>query len=121
MDNEGERQETKGRRWFQDWRWIASIAGLVGALSFAAFAGQLVVNSGKADQRDESINNIEKILEGVAENQEGIEELVSFVRDAQAQASTDRIRPDDLLIFVDLLCSSEDPVRLAACEQITNP
>jgi hypothetical protein len=95
---------------------------LIAALSFAAFVTTTIVTSKEvgsagsvAVDNQESLEAIERAIEGIQGNQEGIDVLVNFVRDMQAQPEEE---PANLQVFIDLLCSSEDPVRLAACAKL---
>jgi peptidoglycan hydrolase CwlO-like protein len=105
-------------------RTIWAAAALVGALSFAAFAVTTIVDNKETEQLQDSdaeqdidITANRKALEDIAKTLAGVEELVKYVRDVKDRAEQEG-DPVDLTIFVDLLCASEDPVRLAACAKL---
>jgi hypothetical protein len=91
-------------KWWQRPSWLAALASLVAALSFAAFV--IDAHYTRSD------------VDAIERQQDDITELVTFVRDLQQEQDDDpdRVGQGDLQIFVDLLCSSTDPARLAFCE-----
>lgn len=117
--------------WYKRPKWLASLAALIAALSFAGFVTTTVMTSNRVDTSTEkvdaaallaeanakSLEKIEEAIEGIQHNQEGIDELVEFVRDLQAQPPSNGTQ-QAVQQVITLLCASEDPVRRQACEEI---
>lgn len=109
-------------RWWQRARWLAALAALIAAMSFAAFTTNTVATRNKVEQtgsvavdNQATLERIDRALSGIEANQQGIDELVSFVRDLQSQPQGNS---DAVQQVIDLLCASEDPVRLEACRNL---
>lgn len=74
------------------------------------------------------LTNMKNALEGIEDNQGGIDELVTFVRDIQEQTCVPSEQPTGTCppneteqavgAIISLLCSSEDDVRAEACRQL---
>jgi hypothetical protein len=110
------------RRWWQDWKLAAAVAAMflgVGltmfALSFTRTADSVEGLEPVVDRLDALSQTNSDHLEALRRNQEGIDSLVSYVEEAQAAEAAGE---DAVTFIVDLLCASEDPVRVAACEEI---
>lgn len=108
--------------WLKRPAYIAALAALIAAIALGTVAATTVITGGKVDDQGPILERIDKLavenrstLDAVERNQAGVDELVEFVRDIQA-------RPDagasDRQLFIDLLCASEDPVRIAACQEL---
>jgi hypothetical protein len=122
MDAEGNRRRRGGAQWWQDWRWAAAVAAVLIGVSFAVFVASTVANTAEVADQGEVIAQLSVLAESnaiaiqqIEANQEGIDELVAFVRDVQAQPDTE---PDTVRVFIELLCASSDPVRVAACNEL---
>ncbi len=116
MDSEGTHQEALGRKWWQDWRWIAACAALVFSVAALMASGQVRINANKNAERDvkveETVDNTEDIkliLEGIAENQRLIAQNQESILTNQAGID----------VIAELVCASSDPVRRAACAELT--
>lgn len=109
-------------KWWQDWKFAGAIGVVflgVGLIMFALSTNR-TADSVEAQQpvieRLDSLaqnNNIH--LEALRRNQAGIDALVAYVEEAKAKEAAGQ---DAVTFLVDLLCSSEDPVRQAACAEI---
>lgn len=123
MDQHGKDMRERGVKWWQDWRWIAAMAAFLAMTSFTVFVGTTV-------RTNDSVQNAEPVLEQLArisesnalelrrleQSQQGIDELVAYVRRLQQEdEQDDRV---DLQVFIDLLCADSDPVRVQKCEEI---
>jgi hypothetical protein len=112
------------RRWWQDWKLAAAVAAMflgVGltmfALSFTRTADSVEGLEPVVDRLDALSQTNSDHLEALRRSQEGIDSLVAYVEELRARAAADA--PDDpVALIVELLCSSEDPVRVAACERV---
>lgn len=107
-------------RWFQRPGYVAALAGLLAAIALAVMAASNLDTGNEIDDQGAILTRIDRLaienrstLEAVERNQAGVDELVEFVRDIQAEPETNTTQ-----MFVDLLCASEDPVRLAACREL---
>lgn len=89
--------------WWKKPAWLASLAAFIAAIAFSIFVFTAVSNK-------ETLDAIEK-------NQAGIDELVGFVRDVERQQGQQG-ESDTVRNLYTLLCASEDPVRIKACEQL---
>lgn len=101
LEIEGVKVVTHQLKWWQDWRYMASVAAIM-------IAGALIMLGLTALNTNSLVGKIEQ-------NQEGIDELVAFVREIQKNAENDT--SVDLQIFIDLLCASSDPERVAFCTE----
>lgn len=97
--------ETTTLKWWQRPTWLASLAAFIASISFSALMVVTIRDS-------ETLDAIEK-------NQEGIDELVTFVRDLQSQPPSNG-SSQVVQQVISLLCASEDPVRQQACNEL-NP
>lgn len=113
-------------RWFQRPAYIAALAALIASLALATLAASNVATGNDLDDQGTVLQRLDDIavdnhstLEAIERNQAGVDELVAFVRDLQARPAPEAV---NVQTFIDLLCASDDPVRLAACEQLgANP
>ena len=105
-------------KWYQNWRWIAAVAAFFASIAVSALAATTVVNSAHIDDLSVLAERNSKAITGIENNQAGIDELVAFVHDVQLRQGQGGNQSQ---LFIDLLCSSSDPVRLAACAELTNP
>lgn len=98
--------------WWQNWKWIASIAFLIFSIG-VIFIGTSSIRA--TNQLDTQTN----ILKKLDQNQAGIDELVNFVHDVvKQQASSSGGQSQTVVQIFNLLCSSSDPVRIEACKQL---
>lgn len=123
MDATGNAAKKTGQQWWQDWRWVAATAALVGMLGFASFVATTVIANAQVEEQGPVIDRLTELAENnasaiaqIENNQAGIDELVAFIRDLQAQE--DPADPGTVQTFIDLLCASSDPVRQAACADL---
>jgi hypothetical protein len=105
----------------KDWRFVAALAALAGAIALIILTVILFSNSYKADQRDakaEEAVDIAKDVKAIAEDLkvqgDDVQVLVDYVEDLKANDDG----RSSATLFIDLLCASEDPVRLAACAEV---
>lgn len=103
---------------------IWAITGLIAAMAFAAFATTTVLDNAEtedlqdtAERQGEDITANEQAIADIAATLDGVTVLVEYVEDLKAAQEAEG-NDADLSIFVDLLCASEDPVRLEACRQL---
>lgn len=117
--------------WWQDWKWIASIAFLIAAIAVGSWALSSVQTQRTVDDQTPILNQLKNIAEQnnqlgqdnkatltqLTKNQAGIDELVTFVHEveAQQQAQGQSKVVNDIIT---ILCSSSDPVRQQACTQL---
>jgi len=94
------------------WRrlWAVTFGALILVLGSGAVTVNLLLDASRVRNRE--LSQIDQVIQEISDNQAGIDELVSFVRDV---AETQNEEEFDLTVFIDLLCSSEDPARQAAC------
>lgn len=125
MDEAGQQQQKQGQKWFQDWRWVASIAALLFGIAGGAFAITSVETGSEINDQTEILEQIETIsgqnaaeLEQLERNQAGIEELLQFVRRAQTEGGDDVVTREEIQAFFQLLCASTDPIRNQACDEL---
>lgn len=104
--------------WYKRPKWLAALAALVAAWSFAGFVTTTVVTSRQAEVNSENIGSLEQVVEELRRNQEGIDELVAFVRDLQSQPPDNNSTARAVQQVLDMLCASSDPVRMEACSQL---
>lgn len=100
--------------WWQNWKWIASIAFLIFSIGVFVIGVSSIQATNKLDTQT-------NILERLDNNQKGIDELVGFVHDVQEQQSTSSGQSGQSKVVSDiihLLCSSSDPERISACKQL---
>lgn len=121
MSSKGDPQP-RHLRWFQRPAYIAALAGLIASIALGTLAASNVATGNDLDDQGAVLDRIDRLavenrstLDAVERNQAGTDELVAFVRDLQSRPEPET---DDRQMFVDLLCASEDPVRLAACEEL---
>lgn len=100
-------------RWYQNYRWIAAMAGFVAACAFAAFSAVTVVNSTTIDDLSKIAEANAHAIDGIERNQAGIDELVAFVAEIRA-----RTGPSGTERIIQMLCESSDPVRQEACHRL---
>lgn len=112
------------RRWWHDWRWIAAVAALLLGLAASTVAVKTTITDSRVGDQAEVIDRLGTLAESnaaairqIEHNQAGIDELVAFVRDIQQQDTAD---DHTVQTFIDLLCASSDPVRLAACAELVS-
>lgn len=122
MDAEGNRRRAGGAQWWQDWRWVGAVALLFIAVGFVVFVTISVLTRAEVEEQGPVIDRLSELaennaaaIEQIERNQAGIDELVAFVRDVQAQPDTD---DGTVQTFIDLLCASSDPARQAACTEL---
>lgn len=110
--------------WYARPQWLAALAALIAASSFAGFVTTTVFTSERTSENSEDIGSLEHVVaelqsavQGIEKNQEGIDELVAFVRDLQSQPQGNGTR-DAVEQVLDVLCASSDPVRVQACSEL---
>lgn len=127
-------------KWYKNPAWIIALC----AVLVVALIAILVINSfqtkgdaasakdsateanAKADEalKNQAIfltnqQNQLTILDRLNANQSGIDELVKFVHDVQAQQGNGNTEVVDKIY--ELLCASNDPIRLEACKRLGVP
>lgn len=105
--------------WWQNPKWIASVAFLIFSFAFLTVAVTSYQLNRKQDSRAKTLDNIDNVVTRLDRNQVGIDELVAFVHEVEAsqaktQGGTSKAAGD----IITLLCTSSDEVRLAACAQL---
>lgn len=122
MDLPGKEKRRAGEKWWQDWRWIAAVAGLLAAGAFISFVITTIATNESVTDIDPILKELKVLAESNAHeieridaSQAGIDELVAFVRDIQQRQPGPN---SNAQMFIDLLCSSSDPVRLEACHRL---
>lgn len=103
------------RAW-HDWRWVAAVAGFIASLGIVAFAVSAVENGTLLEEVKHQNTQLQVQTDRLDRNQAGIDELVSFVREIRNR--NNREAQSSAQMFVELLCSSEDPIRRAACQKL---
>lgn len=114
------------KHWWQNPRWIGALAGLIFAIGNTSWALTTVATQGEVKDAATAFDDLANIAESNAdaiqrldENQAGIDELVAFVRDVQAQQEANGDSTSQLVnTLITLLCASEDPERDAACAAV---
>lgn len=100
-------------------KWIAAVAGLILAISFAVF----VWTSVRTDRSIATLKGVadanKTVLERIDRNQAGIDELVNFVHEVQAQEAQQGNGQSQVVGQLEqILCSSSDPIRIEACQRL---
>lgn len=119
MEPNGYEDLIKVHGWYKRPKWLAALAALIASCSFAAFVSTTVFTSVQADHNQEDIGDLQVAIAAIEHNQEGIDELVAFVRDLQDRppssgSNTERLFQEAMT----LLCASSDPARIEACKQL---
>lgn len=107
--------------WWQDWKWVASIAFVVAAIAIGAWSLASIRTNVTVDKLAGIAADNQNTLTRLDRNQAGIDELVAFVHEFQAQQASQASGQGQSKVATDiiaLLCSSSDPVRQAACHQL---
>lgn len=100
-------------KWWQQARWLASLAGLIAAVSFAAFVITTVVTSDRTEETSDSVAAIQHA-------QEDIDVLVGFVEDLQNNdGNTEQQGQTAQAVqkILSAICATSDPVRIEWCKQ----
>src|SRR5688500_13308504 len=104
--------------WWQDWRWIASLAAVLMAVGFAAFVvvtvttHETVTDQAPVIERlDALAQNNARAIASIESNQQGIDSLVAFVEELRAEEAREG-GSDTVATIFEILCSSSDPVRI---------
>lgn len=106
--------------WWQDWKWVAAIACVLAALAIGAWSLASVRTNVAVDRLAALAQQNRVTLERIDRNQAGIDELVAFVHDVQRQQAQQG-SADVVNRVLTILCSSSDPTRMAACQQLGIP
>lgn len=104
-------------KWWQDWRWIGSVAALFIAAGFVAFVINVVRQGTIIENLSTLSESNHEALVSIQRTQSGVDELVAFVRDTQARQGTSG---NQAQAFFEVLCASSDPVRIEACARLVN-
>lgn len=112
-------------------KWVAAVAALIGAVSLASWAASSISTSSEVGDQGQVLERLESIatdlgklaeqnavnIDQLEANQAGIDELVAFVRDLQAEAE-DEGEDETVRRFLVVLCASSDPARIAVCDEL---
>lgn len=112
--------------WWQDWKWVASIATLLFVIAFSTFVFTTVKTGNTVDKNSPVISQLNDLaksnaatLDRLDKNQAGIDELVAFVHEVEAQQSAQGAGQSQIVKdLIEILCSSSDPVRVEACVRL---
>lgn len=112
--------EVSQQQWYKRPKWLAALASFIAACSFAAFVTTTIFTSAEAEKTGSNVEDLEGAIRAIEENQKGIDELVTFVRDLQQQRPPSSAGNTERLFgeAMELLCASSDPVRLEACQRL---
>jgi uncharacterized iron-regulated membrane protein len=111
---------------WQDWRWIAAIAIFIFALAITTLAVTTVQTNNTIDQNSPLFAELKTLTEQnhdalsqLQNNQAGINELVTFVHQVEAQqAQNGNGNSAAVNQLEQVLCATTDPARIAACQQL---
>lgn len=96
------------------WRRAAIIIGMALFLILIMFGTQLW----SSNENHRLLGRVNGIVSRIDHNQEGIDELVNFVHEVEAQQQNQN-QSGAVQMLVDVLCASSDPVRVQACAALT--
>lgn len=107
-------------------RWIAALAALVFAISFSVFVYTNVRTNRTVDNSATVIGQLKTVadsnkdvLDRIDHNQAGIDELVNFVHEVEAQQPQQGNGQSQVVNQLEqILCSSSDPIRIEACQRL---
>lgn len=106
------------RRWDNP-RWIGAIAALILAVSFSVFVYTNVRTNRSVDTLKSVADANKTVLDRIDHNQAGIDELVNFVHEVQAQQSQQGNGQSQVVVQLEqILCTSSDPIRVEACQRL---
>lgn len=103
--------------WWKQPSYVAAVALLIAAFSVAVIAVGVIQLRVVADGNARRSRENSEVLQSIKDNQKGINELVDFVHDLKQQATQDG-NNQAVKDLETLLCASDDPVRIAACEKL---
>ena len=115
--------ETEKLKWYKRPKYVAAIAALLFAGAQLTVALTLLQISHTQQQNKQTLDQTAVIVNKIDTNQIGIDELVRFVRDVQAQLSVSTQGGVNQAVkdIETLLCLSDDPVRQQACVDLGLP
>lgn len=105
-------------KWWQRPAYIAALAALCASVALGTIGVNAIITNAALDRLDQVALDNRTTLEAIEDNQAGVDELVAFVRDLQDNPSADTETQRIVTQILDLLCASEDPVRIAACVEL---
>lgn len=102
-------------RWWQRPLWLGALAAFVLAVAQCAFVLTVADQGAVLDELSKVADSNGQAISSIEKNQEGIDELVAFVRDLKDRPGSSSQAVEEVLR---LLCASSDPARQAACAEI---
>jgi hypothetical protein len=105
------------KRWWQNPKWIASIAALIFVIGNGTWAAVSVKTQTTLEARAKVGDQILELAKKIDNNQTGIDTLVSFVNKViadQAAQGADQTLPT----LFEVLCGSSDPVQISTCRRL---
>lgn len=113
MGHPDNRQYAFKLKWWQDWRWVASIAFLIFSLGAIALGITTYHTSTTVEDQTSILTRLDK-------SQKDLDEITQFLHQVEAQQSTSSSSGNSsqqvVQTLITLLCSSEDPIRQQACK-----
>lgn len=116
----------KPKRWWQNPQWVKAVAFLIFAVGNTTWALTTVATQNDVQDAEAAFDDLAALTDGnratldrLADNQAGIDVLVSFVREVQAQQeAAEGGSGDAVQTLITILCASSDPVRIEACQAL---
>jgi hypothetical protein len=115
--------ETERLAWYKRPRYVWAVAVLLFALAQLTIGLTLLHISDTQKKNQSTIDQTSVVVNKIDNNQVGIDELVKFVHEVEAQqaASTQAGTSQAVVDIETLLCSSADAVRQQACTDLGLP